>query len=101
MNEEYDPLTADLIERLFAASRKAANDEQDLLVEAADALEAQATKITALRADAESWRKFQKILRQPMTRSHGLIRVVEVCPMYGDEKQIQDVQGLVDARGKT
>ena len=55
MNEEYDPLTADLIERLFAASRKAANDEQDLLVEAADALEAKDAEIAVLRGQVHEW----------------------------------------------
>ena len=51
MKEEYDPLTDDLIERLFAASRKAANDEKDILVEAADALEARAAEIDALKEE--------------------------------------------------
>ena len=55
MTDEYDPLTADLIERLFAASRKAASDEQDLLVEAADALEANGLDIAALRGQAREW----------------------------------------------
>jgi len=73
------------------------------------ALQAKAAEIARLRAenealwaDAERWCKFEKMLRQPMTPSHCAIRVVEVSPMYGDEKPIGDLRKFVDAaRGTT
>ena len=68
MKEEYDPLTDDLIERLCTpkVTHHQCNDEGDpyetvarahpverIKIEAADALNAQAAEIAALRADAE------------------------------------------------
>lgn len=51
------------------------------------------------KRDAERWRAFDKALRYGVRGAgHGIrIKVVEISPMFGDEKEICDVEGLVDA----
>jgi len=48
--------------------------------------------------DARRWRTFVKGLRTRLPGpAHGTrIKVVEVCPMYGDEKDVDDITALID-----
>lgn len=49
--------------------------------------------------DALRWRTFEKALHSRLQGpAHGKkIKVVEVCPMYGDEKEVSDIATLIDA----
>ena len=64
--------------------------DPSLMREAADEIE-------RLRADAARWRKFCKRMQHPGNPMRGKWRLVEISPMYGDEKDIDDVQRAVDA----
>jgi len=57
-----------------------------------------AVRLEAAESDAARWRAFLSALR---TKLHGpghgnRIKVVEVCPMYGDEKEINDITSAID-----
>ncbi|RST54140.1 hypothetical protein [Variovorax sp. DXTD-1] len=56
-------------------------------------------EIVRLKVDAARWRTFERIqghgLPGPVYRRH--IRVVEICPMYGEEKEITDLRAAIDA----
>ncbi|MGW9066956.1 hypothetical protein ACWGPO_22965 [Achromobacter animicus] len=49
--------------------------------------------------DAARWRAFERALRTRIAGpGHGTrIKVVTICPMYGDEKDVHDVRALIDA----
>lgn len=49
--------------------------------------------------DAARWRAFISALRTRLPGpAHGTrIKVIEVCPMYGDEKEVGDIAAVIDA----
>lgn len=52
------------------------------------------------RKDAERWRTFEKALRTNYFQgaAHGRrFKIVEICPMYGDETEFNDFIGAIDA----
>lgn len=50
------------------------------------------------RVDAERWRMFTKALRTYLPGpGHGVrIKVVEICPMYGEETEVENLEKLLD-----
>lgn len=61
-----------------------------------------ADQLRELQADAGRWHSFEKALAQglPSPGHRRKLRLIEVCPMYGDEKEIADVRAAIDAMGK-
>lgn len=49
--------------------------------------------------DGERWRAFERALRTGIPGAgHGTrIKVVEVCPMYGEEKEVANIRATIDA----
>ncbi|WP_286936178.1 hypothetical protein [Achromobacter sp. UBA4530] len=59
----------------------------------------QASEAVRDAKDAERWRAFERALHTRIPGpGHGTrIKVVAICPMYGDEKDVSDVRALIDA----
>lgn len=66
---------------------------------AADHIDSLTARVAELEKDAARWRMFETALRTRIPGpGHGTrIKVVEISPMYGEEKDVQDVRSLVDA----
>lgn len=47
--------------------------------------------------DARRWRAFERRVHARMTPVRSGWKVVETCQMYGDEKEVRDLAGAVDA----
>ena len=61
-------------------------------------------EIEALRADAAKWRVFVKRVNSPPSPTHNQWKLVEVCSMYGDEKELiywEQIVADIAAEGKT
>jgi len=61
-------------------------------------------EIEALRADAAKWRVFVKRVNSPPSPTHNQWKLVEVCSMYGDEKELiywEQIVAAIAAEGKT
>lgn len=60
-------------------------------------------KVESLAADAERWKKFERALRTGHIpgAAHGRrFKIIETCPMYGDEKEFTDFIGAINAMAK-
>lgn len=53
---------------------------------------------TDIERDAERWRTFTSALRGRLAGpAHGRrLKVVEVCPMYGDENEVRNLEKMID-----
>jgi hypothetical protein len=75
---------------------------ETLLLSLSDAqasLLAKEAECEALREDAARWRTFEKVLARglPGPAHKRQVRVIEICPMYGDEKEIANLRAAIDA----
>jgi hypothetical protein len=50
-----------------------------------------------LKADAERWVTFNQRMAKGLSPANTAWKLVEVCPMYGEEKEIRDWRGQIDA----
>lgn len=91
--------TRRVVEMLTFYIRQGAEKWKEWPLYAAAQAPVQTAALQADSRDAKRWRTFQRALGTVIPGpGHGRkIRVVEICPMYGDEMEVENVTKLIDA----